>query len=442
MICKNCGKDNKAGNIFCEFCGTELDLVENMYTDDTVSIDPIDEIDNEISVNVPHSMKKIAIIAGSAVALVIVGIVVMLMAGTHSKANSAKYNDAISDGDMYYEEMDYENAEDCYLDAINIDPKKEDAYIKAADMYVEQNKEDKCLDILSKGKKQTGSSTISKRVDKLTYEDGYETYIEDEIIPEEGVIPDDTTLYKKSNVTGLVSSGFPDLDDDGVGEMFTVSYKVVDDNDIASVALYEYEDEKVNLIDRKEVPLALDELETCDICSFYGKFHEDDFYLVENVGEQDVGSCLRVFAIDKDDGIEQELYLEELQGPGVIYSINGKEVASFVASDDFEEEYDDYDDYDEYDDYDDYDEYYEYEEDPFEEAEEKGKKAFNDELSKYGLGNKAANDSYDSNNYSIFKDADDENDETETTLCRFEFFYSYDDDVEVVDIFDETGTSQ
>lgn len=123
--------------------------------------------------------------------LVIIGIVLVLCliaAGIFAMvANSAerRLSDQLELGRKYLEEMDYEQAIVAFEAAISIDPKCEEAYLSLADIYVAQGTGDagvylpgadiyvaqeyveKAMEILEEGYSQTGSETISTRLDEL-----------------------------------------------------------------------------------------------------------------------------------------------------------------------------------------------------------------------------------------------------------------------------------
>lgn len=58
------------------------------------------------------------------------------------KADNVKKNNnyqaLVDEGNRYIEDLDYEKAEDKYLKAISIEPKKKEPYIKLADLYMAQ----------------------------------------------------------------------------------------------------------------------------------------------------------------------------------------------------------------------------------------------------------------------------------------------------------------
>lgn len=148
MYCSNCGKENKVSAKFCAYCGAALygEIVtpkaaeESQMTETesqgqpTAKKDEITEI-SELPAGRPKKIRVgiyviIAIIVLAAAAS-IAGILVF-----RNIQENQQYKDSIASGDRYLEELDYENAEAFYLDAISIDPKQKEPYKKLIDTYI------------------------------------------------------------------------------------------------------------------------------------------------------------------------------------------------------------------------------------------------------------------------------------------------------------------
>ena len=115
-ICRaKCGAENLEHALYCKKCGTSFK--EN------------DELRQR------RRRIFVAVILFVAVVAVVSAIVLYL---NHQKA--ADYQGKLQTADKYLQEMDCERAETAFLEAIEIDPKKEDAYLKLADVYTEQGK--------------------------------------------------------------------------------------------------------------------------------------------------------------------------------------------------------------------------------------------------------------------------------------------------------------
>lgn len=82
------------------------------------------------------------------------------------------YVDAITLGNKYLQEMDYENAKIAYLKCINIDPKKPESYLNLSYVYEANGEYDKALEILQSAEKnadmnQGFTATLEKQRDKI-----------------------------------------------------------------------------------------------------------------------------------------------------------------------------------------------------------------------------------------------------------------------------------
>lgn len=172
-ICPSCGEENPAENKFCESCGVAMEQ-------DKQEVQPAKK-----------SKKKwiIAIVVGVLV-LAAIAVAVIFFAGDNEEA---KYNTKITEADKYLEDQDYEKAETAYLEAIDIDPKQEPAYIKLADTYVEQHKEGEALSILETAIQELpDSKKIKAKYDEIDSSDyvqamkAYDEFLSQDTITFEG----------------------------------------------------------------------------------------------------------------------------------------------------------------------------------------------------------------------------------------------------------------
>lgn len=107
--------------------------------------------------------KKLMIVIG--VLLLIGAAVAVAFYINHS--HQAEYCQKIKTGDRYLKEKAYEKAEAAYLEAIALEPKQEDGYIKAADLYIEQENYESAEQILELGEKNAGGSEIPKKIKEV-----------------------------------------------------------------------------------------------------------------------------------------------------------------------------------------------------------------------------------------------------------------------------------
>lgn len=64
-----------------------------------------------------------------------------------------QYQSSLEAGDKYLENLDYEKAEDAYLQAIKISPKEKESYEKLIQYYVDHNEIDKAKKIVKRRRK-------------------------------------------------------------------------------------------------------------------------------------------------------------------------------------------------------------------------------------------------------------------------------------------------
>ena len=154
MICKKCGSENHETAKFCRNCGNQL------QQKDTTNV-PLNQ-------NKQNYKKKTGKKWG--VLLVLTVVIAGVIAGFWITKNKnekkiKEYKNQIAQGNKYVEDLDYEKAEESYLKAIKIDPKRKKPYLKLADIYVAQEKYDKAVKILEDASKNV-TVTEKKGEDK------------------------------------------------------------------------------------------------------------------------------------------------------------------------------------------------------------------------------------------------------------------------------------
>ncbi|MGI6009959.1 MAG: DUF5050 domain-containing protein [Ruminococcus sp.] len=106
-------------------------------------------------------------------ALILGGIFILLNIN-----RASRYQDRLSMGNKYLAEMNYEDAQICYRNAIRIDQKKAEAYVRLSDVYINQNQYDTARDILELAQERV--STPQRRetiaVQMTVVEDAQEEY--------------------------------------------------------------------------------------------------------------------------------------------------------------------------------------------------------------------------------------------------------------------------
>lgn len=317
-ICPVCGAKNPEDNRFCEACGCELKPEEMMSAK---------ESPDEPSTKSLSKKKKllIGVILGALiVAAGVVGIVKYLESKT-----SAEYNAKLSEADNYLEEQEYDKAETAYLEAIEIEPKKEQAYLQVADVYVTQKRYEDAEQILQKGQDQAGGKKIRKKLKQVQPYGLYDDYLNDTIVPDIGL----ADIDKRTNIsqinTGLVSAEICDFNKDDIPDMLTVAYS----NSLITITLYTCKDDEVVELDSVDEEYNMVAAEASKIDIFL-KEYSDKQYLV--LGEEYLMSgasdtLSTVFEIDENIEKQCKIYgLEDILS--YTYSINDKVIAEFDES--------------------------------------------------------------------------------------------------------------
>lgn len=148
VYCTNCGQENSAESNFCLFCGSELvkPAAGQMKMPQTAPV------------RTPR--KKVIIIVLCVILLALIGTVLMVYMS--SKSN-VEYNSKIDEGDQYMRALEYDKAEASYLAAIEIEPKEEEAYLKVADLYIDQEQYEEAENTLLRGQEKTNAALVTKK---------------------------------------------------------------------------------------------------------------------------------------------------------------------------------------------------------------------------------------------------------------------------------------
>lgn len=168
MFCGQCGAELLQGDKFCRKCGTPVE-------------EPVEIVSDENSIHVsyekaPKKKNKTTIIVAAVIILIAAVAAVLLM--TKGTGTKKQYEDLLASGNRYLEELDYENAEIAFLEAIKVDPKKPDAYIQLADTYIDQGKIDEAVEILDEADEVVDDEVIDEKKEEIASYSGYEWYLE------------------------------------------------------------------------------------------------------------------------------------------------------------------------------------------------------------------------------------------------------------------------
>jgi len=264
MFCVKCGHQNEEGHAFCAICGTRLKTAvqtqpvvpQNSAVDATESIhtqpipgEPVDTNELYPSVNQPVVSNQAPALKlkqkkKSKLPLMITAVLVLIIGGTAtaifgvSAMNTRKYDEMIDTGNKYLEELKYDEAVETFLGAIDIKPKREEAYVGAAKGYIGLDEPEKAKDILEQGLEnveEPGEEFTDLCYDLGVVDEGREeqpstTQLEKTKIlsPESAVSiflenKDVWMLYPDYEPLQGYYYGFLDLDFDGVLELLSIS---------------------------------------------------------------------------------------------------------------------------------------------------------------------------------------------------------------------------
>ena len=145
MRCRKCGKENNDGAKFCAYCGTALSMSDSAGIQ---SKQQLEENDKE-PVNKKKRKKWIWIMLSILVLIAAVAVAGIFIT---RRFRERQYDNSIAEGNLYLEEMDYEKAEDSFLQAISVDPKQKEPYLKLIDIYTAQEKYDQVVETAEKAK--------------------------------------------------------------------------------------------------------------------------------------------------------------------------------------------------------------------------------------------------------------------------------------------------
>ena len=145
MKCNKCGKENNDEAKFCAYCGT---ILAPMDSADIQSKQQLEENDKE-PVNKKKRKKWIWIMLSILVLIAAVAVAGIFIT---RRFREKQYDNSIAEGNRYLEELNYEKAEDSFLQAISVDPKQKEPYLKLIDIYTAQEKYDQVVETAEKAK--------------------------------------------------------------------------------------------------------------------------------------------------------------------------------------------------------------------------------------------------------------------------------------------------
>lgn len=155
MYCKKCGCKNEDMANFCKKCGTPL----KNNTLETSPDDPLQQTKKS------PDLRKIFAAAG--IILIILAVITAAVIAISMDRKEKRYEEHLKAGNKYLEEEDYEKAEVCFNEALDIDPKQADPYIGLTDVYIALEDYEKAEEILICAENTADSVSIQKYSTKI-----------------------------------------------------------------------------------------------------------------------------------------------------------------------------------------------------------------------------------------------------------------------------------
>lgn len=306
MRCRHCNMENPEGAAFCGGCGRPL---EPGYIPGAGNA--------ERKTPVKKSRKGLWI--GLACGVVAIAVIVAVLVVVLPQRKEKEMEDLLARGDQYLEELDYEAAEAQYLEAIAVDPKQEEPYLKLAEIYTRQNQPKKAAKILKKGQEQTESPVIEKKYSLYSY-------VDEVLIPEEGQCQEGeyTCSYKRTmngisleavdSQRGVLTSRIRDFDGDGEEELLVLLLKSGEDLEdtglwyvsqgehVNGILMQMYELEQGEVVLKDEFPAL------CPVLG-YGDEESVGIFLQESQGTLYICGSLHQYVYTYADGSAVESFI-------------------------------------------------------------------------------------------------------------------------------------
>lgn len=211
MYCKNCGNPIPEGNRFCEICGTAVPEPgpsgKKILRDNKKRSAPLDP---------KQQKKRIAIIAAI---VVIIGGGIGILTGYLTQNSNAEYQEKLTTAQQYIDDGKVDEAIETFEEAIEIKPKKEEAYLQLADLYITHERYYDAVRTLKLGFDNTGNKeAFQKPIEKAesdldgSWKSAYRKVLEDNQI---GILNYQDREYE--HVEG--TTALCDLNDDGIPEL-------------------------------------------------------------------------------------------------------------------------------------------------------------------------------------------------------------------------------
>lgn len=241
MFCRNCGAYIPEGNAFCEECGEPVrlkDPAKKQTAPQGKEAPRRHAPQRPASQSEPQprpaqsqrpapqqpaqqptkpGRRKAIIAIAAALVVCIGGITGMLIRGS-----DADYTQKLTTARQYVDEQKLDQAETAYLELIDMEPKKEAAYLELSDIYVIQARYEESIAILNQGLQATGKKEVFEKPitkTKKKYEGVWKTAYRDVLQEHQTWI--ETYEYRYSEYEEPTpSAALGDVTGDGVPELF------------------------------------------------------------------------------------------------------------------------------------------------------------------------------------------------------------------------------
>ena len=157
--CPHCGAEVQDTAKFCAYCGRPLAQSQHLTPPAETPVQPPEQPPKR-----RPSLRPLAIVL--AVLIVALGVVIAPILAQRS-GGTRSYDECMALAARYLEELDYEQAEALYLEAIQLDPSQVEAYRALAQLYIDQGREEEAIDVLARGSEATGSEELQAIYDEL-----------------------------------------------------------------------------------------------------------------------------------------------------------------------------------------------------------------------------------------------------------------------------------
>ena len=148
MYCQKCGKEIKENIRFCPGCGAPVKALEEIGAEAKTERKPEAMKENQQ----PQKPKKKK---GRKMIIILLGICVLAIAiliavfSILKQRKEKMFASNIEAGNNYLEQLDYEKAEDSFLQAIKINPKEKEPYAKLSELYIANDEVEKAQNIVA-----------------------------------------------------------------------------------------------------------------------------------------------------------------------------------------------------------------------------------------------------------------------------------------------------